>query len=151
MSDITPDDIAVFVAETDQDKAAVRDLVRIVRRHWADNSGCPLPKCPSGTISRELQRTDHRHLQHLFMAALVLLAEHAEQAERQHQPGWAVIDEQHVRHDFTGPEKAMGYAIDRAWTDRQIELESPKGERWLVLRRHPEVIVVAARKIGILR
>ncbi|MBM0256361.1 hypothetical protein [Micromonospora sp. 4G55] len=147
MTPLTPEDIALFVSETDQDKAAVRQLAALVRRHWTDDSGCPLPKCPSGSIARQVEKSSPEHIRHLFLSALVLLAEQQQERERQHTPGWAVVDDLGVRHDFTGPEKAMRYAIDRAYTDRSTELESPTGDRWVLLRRHPDVVIVAARKV----
>lgn len=143
--DMTPDDVALFIAETDQDKATVRELVKLVRRHWADDSGCQLPKCPSGPISRQLERTHPDHVRHLLLAALVLLADQPEAP--QHVHGWCVRDYLGGGHDFIGPEKAVQYALDRAWTDKPTTLVSPQGDEWVVLRRHPDVTVFAARKV----
>lgn len=146
MDPLTPDDVALFVAETDQDKAAVRELVTHVRRHWADRSGCPLPKCPSGGIARELERAHPTHVKHLLLAALVLLADQPDQPP-QHVPGWHVRDYLGRDHEFIGPEKAVQYALDNAWTDKPTTLVSPQSEEWVLLRRHPDVYVFAARKV----
>lgn len=143
--DLTPEDIALFVAETDQQKAMVRDLAARVREHWADDSGCQLPKCPGGTLARALEGAHPSTIQHLLLSALVLLAEQPTQPT--HLPGWCVVDERGTRHEFTGPERAMRYALERAWTDRPTTLESPAGDQWVLLRRHHDVTVFAARAV----
>jgi len=71
----TPADIAQYIADLDQQTAVVRDLAARVRRHWGDDSGCPLPKCPSATLVAVIEGADPDVTRGLLLAALVMLAD----------------------------------------------------------------------------
>ena len=71
----TPADIAQYISDLDQQTAVVRDLAARVRRHWVDDSGCPLPKCPSGTLVALVEGADPDVTRGLLLAALVMLAD----------------------------------------------------------------------------
>lgn len=85
MTDTTPHDVAGWVAELDQQCALVRDLVARVRRHWSDDSGCPLPRCPSASLTVLLETAPADTVRALLLTALVMLADQS--ATGQPSPG----------------------------------------------------------------
>ncbi|WP_422751364.1 hypothetical protein [Micromonospora sp. WMMD1219] len=75
MTDTTPEDVTGWVAQMDQQTAMVRDLAARVRRHWTDGSGCPLPRCPSASLTVLLEMAPADNVRVLLLTALVLLAD----------------------------------------------------------------------------